>query len=632
MLRSRRPPPELRQSSTGGRRPVERTGGQTTARMTDYGWAVAILLVVWGAGFAGVWDYGLTWDEPTYFRYARLQREWIGDVAAAVLHPQRFSPLFDRETIASVWLQHPERNGHPPFTEVWMAVAGWPWRAAGLHDTIAFRIAMLLLLGSTGAVLFLLIRRWMSRAAALTGSLAFLGVPAIWAHGHIGATEIPQCFFWALLALLTPAALHGRRRWILVWAAAAALSFATKFTNLLIIAWVLGAAGILGAYRSRRWWLLGVLGFGVAPLLLVLIDPFFWPWQGGWERFVDYLRQVTSRAEWVALGVYYLGTDYGFYPPWHYRIVQVLARLPVTTLLLFLPGLALCVPALWRQIRRQRMDNWPAALAVTGVAGTLLVGILPNSPNHDGARQFVYVFVAVGLACAVAAEAWRRLWRKRAADVRDWRRGALRNGAPACALASLVIAVAWEPWGLAYHSEWLGGARGAWRQGFEVSYWGEAVTPDMLRAVTKLEKEPDEVRRILSVPKLNYFYDAQDFLDPLAGEAAPLEAKSVVPAFMQPWLPDWKKNRHAALMTLTLREPAAGILIFYRRAMDTGILWNALERLQQRGSVELVAETRVQTVPLARLYRVKRMETVTLVEDPAGWTWHRPEFAASALR
>ncbi|MCC7143867.1 MAG: glycosyltransferase family 39 protein, partial [Candidatus Eisenbacteria bacterium] len=310
------------------------------ARVGDRAMALAVGLVTFCLLALRVSAYGLTWDEPTYFRFARLQRAWFGDLLTA-----QWGGLFAPSRIAEVFLQDRMKNGHPPLHEIWMALAGTPFTWFGLPDALAFRLANALLAGGTAALLYLLLRRAFARGVALGGVAAYLGVPCVWAHAHLAATETLQNLIWVLGALVLPRALTHGGRSLLGFFLVCALGFFGKFTNILVPICLLGIAGLLGAVRERRFWLAALLGSVAAPLSLLLLDPYFWPWQGGIARFADYLEQVTTRGQWVPLAVYYLGKNWGFSPPWHYRPVELLASLPSLLLALWFLGLALIAKA-----------------------------------------------------------------------------------------------------------------------------------------------------------------------------------------------------------------------------------------------------------------------------------------------
>jgi hypothetical protein len=606
--------------------------------VSDRAIALGLFLLVFALAAPGVRRYGIVWDEPTYFNFARLQRGWCGDLISALVHPLRLGPLLSEKTIAEVWLQHPVANGHPPLNELWMGLASVPFRALGASDIQAFRMTIVLLLSISAGFLYLLLRRGLCRTAALVGVAAFLGVPAIWAHGHLGATETIQNGFWILLAWLLPRALDRGGRWLFLWLIASALSFMAKFTNVLIPVWVLGTAGVLGAWRRPRFWIAAACALVVGPLLLVILDPFFWPWQGGIGRFIDYLGQVTTRGQLTPISVFYEGKSWGFAPPWHYRLVMIAATTPLPLLLLVVPGLVFAGAATWRAVREQaaRRDfrqEWPRALGFSGFLFAQLVGVLPNSPNHDGTRQFAYMFVATALLAGTGAEGVLQEVRRRWATRRPRMQQVATAGVASLALAGFGISLAHEPWGLSYYSEWIGGERGAWDRGFELTYWTETISPELAMKASMLPARRGAAAQVHTVPKLNYFADAEPFIRPLLPTAArncPRLASDVFAAYFAPWARPYVNTPRGGILGLSFDTPPDGILISYRRATVAPGLWSLLESLARTGEIDLVDEVRVGGVPLAQLYRVKKVEEVRLPEDPLKRIWWQfPSVAAA---
>ncbi len=613
--------------------PKRDSGSSRDARANSWGgpslfdrwlpWTLALVLFL--LALPGLDDYGLTWDEPTYFRFARLQSEWLGEIVG-VTEGGHYSQgeLFSRERISEVWLQHPGQNGHPPLNETWMGVAGSFVRAFTDHDLIAFRAVTALLFAFAAAAFYFLLRTSVSPFAAVFGVLTLAGVPAVWGHAHLGATEAMQLFFWCMCPLVLLRTLRARRwTWLVFWFAVCSAAFAGKFTNLLAILWALGTAGILGGWRMPRFWISCVIGVVAAPLSLVLFDPFFWPWQGGWGRFVDYLGQVGSRGDWIPIAVYYMGENWGFRPPWHYRLVETAAALPTTTLVSFVPGVGFGLAAFFRSLRQQALQHWVPALGITGLGITLVTGWLPSTPNHDITRQFVFVFVSVGLLAATFAQWVFERWGGRA------------TATLLLPLASFFIAFQSEPWGLGYRAEWMGGTSGAWNKGFEVSYWGEAITPEMLRAVDDLRESEDIPPLIYSVPKLNYFTEAEDLWQGLVPELASRTggvAADAVPAFYAPGITAEIKQTVGPWLRLTFLRPPDGILFFYRRGTIAAQFADVLDRLVEAGDLEIVHETRIDGVAVATLYRPLRWSEGALRGDLADRTWYQPHSLAFAGR
>ncbi len=196
----------------------------------------------------------------------------------------------------------------------------------------------------------------------------------------------------------------------------------------------------------------------------------------------------------------------------------------------------------------------------------------------------------------------------------------------AMAIASFLIALSAEPFGLGYRNALLGGARGAWDRGFEISYWGEAITPDLLRAVDTLRLPDGSPPRIFSIPKLNYFADAEELWKPLVDtETAARERLAIdaMPAFHERWVTAQMRERHEEDLRVSFRTPIAGILFFWRRGSVASSYEGLLSDLEKAGDLRLIAETRLGGAPVGRLYKVERMTRAPLDGDPEQRTWYR---------
>jgi hypothetical protein len=94
-----------------------------------------------------------------------------------------------------------------------------------------------------------------------------------------------------------------------------------------------------------------------------------------------------------------------------------------------------------------------------------------GTPGHDGVRLFLPTFFFLA-----ALAGWGTVWAADGLDRLSRRRARLGRWV----LATLVLGpAAWElvrihPYELSYYNELIGGPRGAWRAGFELSYWYDA--------------------------------------------------------------------------------------------------------------------------------------------------------------
>ena len=189
----------------------------------------------------------------------------------------------------------------------------------------------------------------------------------------------------------------------------------------------------------------------------------------------------------------------------------------------------------------------------------------------------------------------------------------------------LVTSLRVEPFGLAYRSEWLGGIAGAWRRGFDLEYWGGAITPKLLEEVAAMHGAPGDRPYILSVPKLDYFEAADDLwrglvpgmkLDTLAVDASP--------AYYSAWATPELRQRGRVGLRLSSPRPLDGILVFYRRSWVEDGFQELMSVLVTRGDLRLIDETRVDGVVLAQLFAVERSIPVRLPGDPTGQVWFVP--------
>jgi hypothetical protein len=189
--------------------------------------------------------------------------------------------------------------------------------------------------------------------------------------------------------------------------------------------------------------------------------PFLWAHT---SRVVAYLSSSVARE---AIYVLYWGREYrDSEVPWHYPWVLFAVTVPI--------GLhALGVCGVWQHWKHRRSDPH-GMLYLAAMLFPLLVFSFPGIPVYDGVRLFVMVFpfwaVFVGQGAAWAYERLKERWQPR------WAAVAI-SGLFACQGFGLWH---YHPYQLSYYNLLVGGLRGADRLGFEVTYWGDAVTHDLV--------------------------------------------------------------------------------------------------------------------------------------------------------
>ncbi len=405
-------------------------------------------------------DIGLTTDEPNYYRSCLKQLEWFSllreDFAAG-----RWSAPFQPEVLDRHWNFELAFNVHPPFYKLCSSLS-----LALFGDRLgpigAYRFSVAVMFGVLIALIFLSVGRRYGSAAGLWAAGGLLLMPRVFAHAHIGATDLPMTLLWFASALTFHRALERRTNGAAVaFAVVYGLALSTKFTALVIpgplVLYVLLFRRFRGAVRPV------LLALLLGPLLMVALNPQWW--HHTFERLHSYLFISASRSEFLYIPTYYLGRRYPFVLPWHHSLVFTLLTVSPLVLAGFLYGL-------WRTLRRPFADAWATHLALHWIVLHLVMA-LPGSPGHDGVRLFLPAFAFLAALSGKGFQEFRAGVLPRLAGLR-WR---LSPRAVAAALLTLMLgwsaAELWSihPYELSYYNALGGGVRGARRLGMETTYW-----------------------------------------------------------------------------------------------------------------------------------------------------------------
>ena len=217
---------------------------------------------------------------------------------------------------------------------------------------------------------------------------------------------------------------------------------------------------VWGAERPGLEIWASILAF--APVVAWLGNPGWW--RETLPRMAHYYSlNADRRGALPDIRILYWGQIYVYSLPWHNAWVLIAITVPVGILLAALVGL---VAGLGRSLRNR--DGLPVYFLLQLVFLPSL-RMLPT-PAHDGVRLFLPTFFFLAAFAgwgAVAVADWLALW---------WGRPTRCRAVVATCLgvASVVPLVQIHPFELSYYNELIGGPRGAWRRGFELSYWYEA--------------------------------------------------------------------------------------------------------------------------------------------------------------
>jgi hypothetical protein len=233
------------------------------------------------------------------------------------------------------------------------------------------------------------------------------------------------------------------------------------------------ASPVWGTERPALEIWTAVLAF--APVIGWLGNPAWW--RETMPRLAHYYMLNTDRRGSLPdIRIFYFGQIYQYSLPWHNAWVLIAITVPVAILAASACGLLFTV---WNMGR----DRLPLFFLIHLV--TLPVMRMFPTPAHDGVRLFLPTFFFLA-----AMAGWGAIW------VADGL-ARLVQARSACGARAVVAVLvlgpsAWQlvkihPFELSYYNELIGGARGAWNSGFELTYWYDAFDPQTI----------DELNRVL---------------------------------------------------------------------------------------------------------------------------------------
>ena len=214
-----------------------------------------------------------------------------------------------------------------------------------------------------------------------------------------------------------------------------------------------------------------VLAFG--PFVGWLGNPAWW--RETLPRLAHYyLINSDRRGALPDIKILYLGQTYEYSLPWHNAWVLIGVTVPATILAAAAVGLlyALC---------RGRRD--PLTLYFLLNLVTLPAARMLPTPAHDGVRLFLPTFFFLA-----ALAGWGAGWVAAGVGRVLRAQGRVASLVPAAVAALVLGPAAWQlvtvhPFELSYYNELIGGPRGAWNAGFELTYWYDAFNDRTLAEV-----------------------------------------------------------------------------------------------------------------------------------------------------
>ncbi|HEY5119581.1 MAG TPA: glycosyltransferase family 39 protein, partial [Anaerolineales bacterium] len=352
-------------------------------------------------------------------------------------------------------------NEHPPLDKM---VSGWVWVAARnvVDDLLAHRLANILLVSLTVALLFHMMALELGQIAGWATAAALLTMPRFFFHAHLAALDVPAACMIVIVAYVFWLTKESARfRHTLLLGIVSGLAIATKVNAVFILPTLFLWALI---FRRKSYILIRLV---LAGLIGVLLFVGIWPWlyYDTVNRLREYISFFTVSHERIAQ--YFLGRTV-IPPPWNFPFVMTWAVIPLGTTILYFLGIL-------RSFFRHRDRAFCAMLALNALI-PLIILATGKSLAYDDDRLFMAAFPFLA-ALAGAGFSWlvyllkmlfQRLKQPAFAAV-------LSAAAAVLFLITPILGiVTFYPHLLSYYSESVGGLPGATKLGLETTYWSES--------------------------------------------------------------------------------------------------------------------------------------------------------------
>jgi 4-amino-4-deoxy-L-arabinose transferase-like glycosyltransferase len=431
----------------------------------------SLLLIV-----ATLKDYGITWDEPFYFQATDLHMSWMADFGQNVVKGD-LNQSFSDENIKAAWHWDPYRVPHPPFSRIVSGITKSitsPW----LNKFSGYRLAPALFFAVLVTVMFLWISELFGCATGLFAALVLLLIPNLFGFAHIAVTDMPLASMWFLTAFCFWKGLTDWR-WSVALGTVWGLALATKFPALLIplplILW--------SHLFNRNHYANNVFAMlFISPLIMIVTQPYLWHQSG--LRIMEFLYEGLSRGyrPETNFAIYFFGQLYSTQQlPFYYPFFLIAVTTPEPILALAIVGV-LSIPWL-----RERAST--IVLFMINAFFVLGLGLLPGAVLHDGVRQLL---ATLPFVAALAGGGFFVLTERLMALAHSWKQLAPVAHLKAKILGIVCIALLFSPsldlylchpFQLSFYNRLVGGIRGAYAQGLEMTYFMEAFTPEFLTAL-----------------------------------------------------------------------------------------------------------------------------------------------------
>ncbi len=421
---------------------------------------------------------GIAWDETRYFASAKARAYSIYSWATG-------SPGLEMCSLEEVQ-QNPDNwgrcwDGRPRLSQTFSGLT-WAgiWFLNGrsldvMSSAAAHRISTIILTMIGIFILFLFATEAFGLNVGIFSSLALIFIPRFFAHSHYATMDVPV----AVMSFLTIYLFwKGLRSWKfgllagIVFGLALATKINAYFIPFILLIW------LVVSYRDRVWKFfmdikkrvfkprsIPLVFYSIILLpLIVLVLAWPWLWIDTIPRFIDYMLWNLVHTEGTT--IFYMGQSF-IDLPWHYSWAMMLFTLPIPIIIFSLIGGL-------KGIRDTLSNkNRTSFLIITGALFMPILFTLPIASPHDGVRLYMLSFPFIAILAGLGAD-----WLLSFAGKYITKRNIMMLAAVLLALLIVIPGLHAVSRGhsstATYYNELIGGPEGAYRNGFQVEYWGEA--------------------------------------------------------------------------------------------------------------------------------------------------------------
>jgi hypothetical protein len=240
----------------------------------------------------------------------------------------------------------------------------------------------------------------------------------------------------------------------------------------------------------------------LAPIIVVVTQPYLWHQTG--LRILEFLYEGVSRG-YRAETNFSLFFDnkvlYSQQLPWHYPFLLIGITTPEAILALMVFGLAFA----WKSDRRDLI-----LFFLMNGSFILLLGIMPGAVLHDGTRQllsslpFIAALAGVGF-CSVSNSLQSFAGARFGSYTINLRNKIYVLVFLLFGFFPAVDLYLTHPYQLSFYNRFVGGIRGAYERGFEITYFLEALTPQFLDELNRMLPNHARIRASFANTMLVYY-------------------------------------------------------------------------------------------------------------------------------